>query len=282
MRISNAHERHYGSARFQASRGVREFRRGLQTRAVDRIRCGVDVLPNRWDALPWPCSTCPSISCTPTAASRPSPTTSHRSGSGPSMRPAPTRSMPASRPWRRPLRAVEVHDVGFAGYGGHPVQRLAHAAGGGQRTPAAGGRVRRIRRRPGLPHTHLLHACAGYAHFVMDTRGQGAGWGGGDTPDPAGSEPSLPGFMTRGIEDPERLLLPARVHGRGPRGGSGPLTPAHGRRAHRGDRHQPGRRHRPGSRRTRAGPGGRRAATYRSSATSPAPSPSPTGAPTAR
>jgi cephalosporin-C deacetylase len=37
----------------------------------------------------------------------------------------------------------------------------------------------------------------------MDTRGQGSGWGaGGATPDPHGTGPSSPGFMTRGIEDP--------------------------------------------------------------------------------
>lgn len=28
----------------------------------------------------------------------------------------------------------------------------------------------------GRPHDHLLWASAGYAHLVMDTRGQGAGW----------------------------------------------------------------------------------------------------------
>jgi cephalosporin-C deacetylase len=37
----------------------------------------------------------------------------------------------------------------------------------------------------------------------MDTRGQGSVWGsGGETPDPHGTGPSVPGFMTRGIEDP--------------------------------------------------------------------------------
>jgi cephalosporin-C deacetylase len=37
----------------------------------------------------------------------------------------------------------------------------------------------------------------------MDTRGQGSGWGsGGDTPDPVGSGPASPGFLTRGILDP--------------------------------------------------------------------------------
>jgi cephalosporin-C deacetylase len=43
---------------------------------------------------------------------------------------------------------------------------------------------------------------AGYAHLVMDTRGQGSGWSVGDTPDPVGTGPSQPGFLTRGVEDP--------------------------------------------------------------------------------
>ncbi|MBW5423784.1 prolyl oligopeptidase family serine peptidase [Streptomyces sp. BG9H] len=112
-----------------------------------------------------------------------------------------------------PLRGVRVFDVTYAGFGGHPVKGWlvlpagvgagAEVGGGaGQPLPAVveyigygGGR--------GLPHMHLLWATAGYAHFVMDTRGQGSGgWAQGDTPDPVGSGPAYPGFMTRGIEDP--------------------------------------------------------------------------------
>ena len=55
-----------------------------------------------------------------------------------------------------------------------------------------------------LPGSSLWWASAGYAHLVMDSRGQGAGHGGGgDTPDPHGSGPSAPGVMTRGIEHPD-------------------------------------------------------------------------------
>ncbi|WP_320784479.1 acetylxylan esterase [Streptomyces sp. CRN 30] len=101
------------------------------------------------------------------------------------------------------LRTVEVHDVTFAGYGGHPVKGwLTLPAGATAPLPTVveyigygGGR--------GLPHTHLLWASAGFAHFVMDTRGQGSGWTAGDTADPVGSAPAYPGYMTRGIEDPE-------------------------------------------------------------------------------
>ncbi|MYY86216.1 MULTISPECIES: acetylxylan esterase [unclassified Streptomyces] len=106
-----------------------------------------------------------------------------------------------------PLRGVRVFDVAFAGFGGHPVKGwLVLPAGaegeGSESLPVVveyigygGGR--------GLPHMHLLWAAAGFAHFVMDTRGQGSGgWAQGDTPDPVGSGPAHPGFMTRGIEDP--------------------------------------------------------------------------------
>jgi cephalosporin-C deacetylase len=101
------------------------------------------------------------------------------------------------------LRAVQVYDVTFAGFGGHPVKgwlTVPASADGPLPTVVefvgyGGGRA--------LPHEHLLWASAGCAHFVMDTRGQGSAWGGGETPDPVGSAPSFPGFMTRGIEDPE-------------------------------------------------------------------------------
>ncbi|MGW2781133.1 acetylxylan esterase [Streptomyces populi] len=102
-----------------------------------------------------------------------------------------------------PLKTVTVHDVTFAGFGGHPVKGwLTVPAGADSPLPTVvefigygGGR--------GLPHTHLLWASAGFAHFVMDTRGQASAWGGGETPDPVGSAPAFPGFMTRGVEDPD-------------------------------------------------------------------------------
>jgi cephalosporin-C deacetylase len=102
------------------------------------------------------------------------------------------------------LATVEVYDLTFAGWGGQPVKAWflvpAHTSG---RLPTVvefngygGGR--------GLPHEKLAWPSAGYAYLFMDTRGQGSGWGsGGQTADDAGSGPSHPGFMTRGIESPE-------------------------------------------------------------------------------
>jgi cephalosporin-C deacetylase len=103
-----------------------------------------------------------------------------------------------------PYRTVTVYDVRFGGYAGDRISAwLTTPRGLDGPLPAVvefvgygGGRD--------LPGTSLAWASAGYAHLVMDSRGQGAGWGGGgDTPDPHGSGPSAPGVMTRGVEHPD-------------------------------------------------------------------------------
>ncbi|OIJ94064.1 acetylxylan esterase [Streptomyces monashensis] len=102
------------------------------------------------------------------------------------------------------LSTVEVYDVTFAGFDGHPVKGwLRLPAGACEPLPLVvefigygGGR--------GLPHENLLWSSTGRAHFTMDTRGQGSAWGGGGgTADPVGAAPAYPGFMTRGIDAPE-------------------------------------------------------------------------------
>lgn len=102
------------------------------------------------------------------------------------------------------LRLISVDDVTFAGYGGQPIKawlvRPADAAGPlpcvVEYCGYGGGR--------GLPHEQLFWAAAGYAHLLMDTRGQGGGWRVGATPDDAdGAGPSISGYMTRGIQSPE-------------------------------------------------------------------------------
>lgn len=102
-----------------------------------------------------------------------------------------------------PLRLFDVYDITFSGFGGDPVRGwFVVPAGAEGPLPAVieyngygGGR--------GLPHERLGWAASGYAWAFMDTRGQGSRWGtGGDTPDPHGTGPSAPGFMTRGIQDP--------------------------------------------------------------------------------
>ncbi|MFC4454186.1 acetylxylan esterase [Deinococcus sonorensis] len=105
-------------------------------------------------------------------------------------------------PTDTPLSLLEVLDVTFSGYGGDPVrgwlvlprQRRGPLPCVVEYIGYGGGR--------GQPHEWLLYASAGYAHFIMDTRGQGSAWRTGDTADRSGGgEPHLPGFMTQGIQD---------------------------------------------------------------------------------
>jgi cephalosporin-C deacetylase len=103
------------------------------------------------------------------------------------------------------LSLIDVFDVGFAGWGGQRIAAwLLMPSGTTTALPTiveyigySGGR--------GFPTDHLLWATAGYAHLVVDTRGQGSGTfsvgATSDQPGPIG--PHAPGFMTMGIESPE-------------------------------------------------------------------------------
>jgi cephalosporin-C deacetylase len=107
-----------------------------------------------------------------------------------------------ARPVETGLSRLVVTDIIFAGWAGTPVKAwMIRPAGLSGRIPCVieylgygGGR--------GDPWNWLLWAQAGYAHFVMDTRGQGGTWLHGDTPDDGGSDygPAHPGYMTRGIQ----------------------------------------------------------------------------------
>ncbi|MEV6342630.1 acetylxylan esterase [Actinoplanes sp. NPDC051851] len=106
---------------------------------------------------------------------------------------------------RTPLRGITTYDVTFTGFAGQPIKAwLNLPSWASAPLPIAvefigygGGR--------GLPIDWLTWAAAGYAHLVMDTRGQGGRWRGGDTPDRDldGAGPSTPGFVTRGVRSPE-------------------------------------------------------------------------------
>lgn len=102
-----------------------------------------------------------------------------------------------------PLRTVDIFDVTFSGHGNSPIRgwlllprhrteplpTIVEYIGYG------GGR--------GLPHESLIWSAAGYAHFIMDTRGQGSSWSTGASPDPGDpGDPSVPGYLTKGIQDP--------------------------------------------------------------------------------
>ena len=100
------------------------------------------------------------------------------------------------------LTTVQVYDVTFRGYAGQDVRAwLRVPAGHAGPLPAV---VQFVGYGGGRGHAleALLWASAGFAHLHMDTRGQGAGWSVGDTPDPAPAGPQVPGVMTRGILDP--------------------------------------------------------------------------------
>jgi cephalosporin-C deacetylase len=97
------------------------------------------------------------------------------------------------------LTTVDVFDVRFPGWNGEPVAAwllLPHGATGPLPVVVkyigyGSGR--------GIPTDHLLPPSAGYAHLVVDSRGQGR-----DTPDRGEGTGTqwVEGFMTRGIEDP--------------------------------------------------------------------------------
>jgi len=103
------------------------------------------------------------------------------------------------------LALIDVFDVSFSGYGGQKVKGwLLLPRERTEKLPCVveyigygGGR--------GFPTDWLVWATAGYAHFVMDTRGQGSTWLHGDTADMEmpDANPHHPGFMTKGILNPE-------------------------------------------------------------------------------
>jgi len=111
---------------------------------------------------------------------------------------------PVFEPVASALRTVVVFDVTFGGFDGQPIRGwLLAPAGATGPLPTiveyigyGGGRS--------FPFSWLTWASAGYAHLVMDTRGQGSAWSPGDTPDiePSTATGHYPGFVTRGIDDP--------------------------------------------------------------------------------
>lgn len=99
-----------------------------------------------------------------------------------------------------PLTTIDVFDVTFAGFGAHPVRAWLRVPRG------------HTGKLPGIVQFHgygsgrgvaiddLLWASSGYAHLIMDVRGQGGEHAGGATGDPVGTTgPAAPGFLTKGI-----------------------------------------------------------------------------------
>jgi cephalosporin-C deacetylase len=105
-----------------------------------------------------------------------------------------------------PARVLRSYDVEYRGSGGDPIRAWWHVpVGVDAPVPTvveflgySGGR--------GLAHQIIRFATWGYAHLVMDTRGQG--WGShGASPDPTPQlAPAQPGALTQGIDDPRSHL----------------------------------------------------------------------------
>ena len=104
------------------------------------------------------------------------------------------------------LVTVEVFDVTYPGFGGHPIRawlRLPKQPRQSNAKLPAVVQFHGYSSGRGAAVEDLLWSSAGYAHLFMDVRGQGGDWAGGDTPDPVGSGPAYPGFLTRGIDNRE-------------------------------------------------------------------------------
>jgi cephalosporin-C deacetylase len=105
------------------------------------------------------------------------------------------------------LTVIDTFDVTFAGFGGARIKGWLHLPASrepGARLPVvvtyigySGGR--------GLVNQDTRWAQAGYAHFIMDTRGQGYGGTLGHTadPHPSAGDVAHAGLMTRGIASRE-------------------------------------------------------------------------------
>lgn len=102
------------------------------------------------------------------------------------------------------LSQVLTYDVTVPGYGGEPVRGWLRMPAGATEPLGCIVEFLGYGRGRGLAHEQLFWACAGYAHLVMDTRGQGWSAASGDTADSdPGAAGTVPGFVTRGVESPE-------------------------------------------------------------------------------
>lgn len=97
------------------------------------------------------------------------------------------------------LSTVEVFDVRFPGWRGEPVAAWLLIPRGARGPLPVLVRYQGYTGGRGLPTDHVLPPAAGYAHLVVDSRGQGHA-----TPDRGEGDGTqwVEGFMTRGIEDP--------------------------------------------------------------------------------
>lgn len=102
------------------------------------------------------------------------------------------------------LETVDVFDTAFSGWSGQPIAAWLllprHRSG----TLPAVVEFLGYGNGRSMPYERLLFSAAGYAHLIVDARGQGADGRPGVTPDPDPEPPTgqHPGFLTRGVTDP--------------------------------------------------------------------------------
>lgn len=117
------------------------------------------------------------------------------------------------------LPVIDSFDASFSGFGGDRIKAWLHLPAGagiadnpaGSRGAPGAGRLPVVVQfigysgGRGLVQQDTRWAQAGYAHLIMDTRGQGYGGILGETPDPhpSAGAVSYPGLMTRGLTSPE-------------------------------------------------------------------------------
>lgn len=103
------------------------------------------------------------------------------------------------------LALLDTYDLTFAGWGGTPVRAWLHVPAGTSAPLPTVVQYHGYSMGRGFPHSSTLWAQAGYAHLVLDTRGQGWAVGGdsvtADVSADAGTS-HAPGLMTSGITDP--------------------------------------------------------------------------------
>jgi cephalosporin-C deacetylase len=110
---------------------------------------------------------------------------------------------PVFEPYDARLRTVDTFDVTFGGFAGQRVRAWLQLPRGVPRPMPCVVEYLGYARGRALPNDALLYSAAGYAHLLMDTRGQGGVLYPGDTPDVGGSGASQSfGFLTRGVADP--------------------------------------------------------------------------------
>ncbi|MFB6940909.1 acetylxylan esterase [Streptomyces sp. NPDC056305] len=122
--------------------------------------------------------------------------------------PAVDGTVPTGRPVFSPvdtgLDRIRTYDVTLPGFAGRPVHGWLHLPAGSSGPLGCIVEFLGYGRGRGFAHENLLWVSAGYAHLIMDTRGQGWSAAPGSTADTdAGAAGTVPGFVTRGIENPE-------------------------------------------------------------------------------